>query len=64
MKHNYTLVEGDEKSLYFIKEAKTGHVIRAFRSFSDARKFMNHLNKGIGFDGWTPNFFLKGSNKS
>ena len=56
--HDYKLVEGEDKALYYVKEVKTDQVIKAFRSFSDARKFMVHLNKGGGFDSWTPTFFL------
>ena len=62
MKHHYSLVEGEDKALYYIKENKTDQVIKAFKSFSDARKFLKHLENGGGFHGWTPNFFVEKPN--
>ncbi len=56
--NDYKLVEGEDKALYYIKEVKTDQVIKAFRSFSDARKFLKFLNSGGGFSGWTPSFLL------
>lgn len=56
---NYIVSEGENKSLYYVKETATGHIIKTFKGFSDARRFMISLNKGAGFDGWTPKFFLK-----
>ena len=56
---NYIVSEGDNKSFYCVKETTTGHVVKIFAQFNDARKLMKHLNSGGGFDGNTPNFFLK-----
>lgn len=33
-------------------------VIRSFPTRQDAKLFMRKLNGGMGFNGWTPNFFL------
>lgn len=55
---NYKLIEGENKSIYHVKETATGHIIKSFRQFSEAKKFMKHLNLGGGFDSWTPSFFL------
>ncbi len=61
--NDYKLVEGEDKALYYIREVKTDQVIKAFRSFSDARKFLKHLNMGGGFSSWTPTFFLTDTKK-
>lgn len=57
--YNYTIVEGENRSLYYVKEKKTGHVIASFAEFCQARAFMVKMNNGLAFDGWTPKFFLK-----
>jgi len=56
---NYKIVEAENKTLYHIKEVKTEHIIKTFSNFSEARKFLTHLNKGGGFAGWSPNFIVK-----
>lgn len=40
-------------------ESKTDQVIKTFTMYSEAKKMLRHLNLGGGFDGWTPQFFLK-----
>lgn len=60
----YNIVEGENKTLYYIKEAKTDQIIKTFNNWSDARKLFKHLNAGGGFDGFTPTFFLKNSQKT
>lgn len=60
---DYNIIEGENKSLYYVKENKTGQIIESFKNFNEARKFMVSLNKGAGFNGWTPNFFLKNIGK-
>ena len=62
--NNYKIVEGEDKSLYYIKENKTEHIIRSFKEFNEARRFMVSLNKGAAFDGWTPKFFLQNCKKT
>ena len=57
--NDYKLVEGEDKSLYYVREVKTDQIIKSFKNFSEARKFLAFLNKGGAFDGWTPEFFLK-----
>jgi len=61
---NYNIVEGENKSHYYIKEMKTGHIIASFSKYCDARSFIVKMNKGYAFDGWTPNFFLQNIRKS
>ena len=40
-------------------ETTTNQVIKKFESPEEAKKVCRHLNLGGGFDGHTPNFFLK-----
>jgi hypothetical protein len=42
-----------------ITEKETGFVIKENLDNVEARKLLRHLNLGGGFDGWTPNFFMK-----
>jgi hypothetical protein len=55
---NYKLVEGENKKIFYVKETNTDLIIEAFKDFSEARKFMRHLNLGGGFDGFTPQFMV------
>ena len=59
MAMNYKVVEDKPNSVYNVVENNTGHIIKSFREFHEARKLMKHLNLGGGFDSWTPQFFLK-----
>ena len=63
-KYNYSIVEGENKSVYYVKEDSTDQIIESFSDWSDARKCMKHLNSGGGFDGFTPTFFLKNTEKT
>jgi hypothetical protein len=56
MPMNYKLVENKNKSVYYVKETKTDHIIESFSNFAEAKNFMKQLNLGGGFDGWTPAF--------
>lgn len=40
-------------------ETKEKIWIKRFMAKDDAKKFSRHLNLGGGFDGWSPEFFLK-----
>ena len=54
---NYEIV--NQNGVFWILETQTDHFIRSFISFHDARMYMNKLNSGYAFDGWTPKFFIK-----
>ena len=54
---NYEIV--NENGLFWVMETQTEHFIRSFVFFKDAKMYMNKLNAGGAFDGWTPKFFLK-----
>ena len=49
---------------FSILEVTTNQIIYTFIRLCDAKKMVNHLNKGGCFDGNTPNFFLKKIKKS
>jgi diaminopimelate decarboxylase len=55
---NYKITEAENKINYAVFETQTDQIIKQISDFSEARKFMKHLNLGGGFDGWTPNFLL------
>ena len=49
---------------YFdVVEAPSDQIIKRFNKKEDAIKLYNHLNRGGGFDGATPPFFLINSKK-
>jgi hypothetical protein len=57
---NYEIIQTNENGkFYSIKETETDHIIATFKKSVDAKKMAKHLNLGGGFDGWTPNFFVK-----
>jgi hypothetical protein len=56
---NYIVSEAENRLVYHVKETMTGQIIKTFNKFHEARNLMKHLNAGGGFDGNTPNFFLK-----
>lgn len=57
MAMNYKIVQ--DSNGYNVLETPTDQVIETFNNHSDAKRLMKHLNLGGGFDGATPNFFLK-----
>lgn len=56
-KMNYQVV--NDAGLFHVVEVETEQVIKDFVFLNEARAFAKKLNNGLGFDGWTPNFFLK-----
>lgn len=54
---NYTIkrTAGD----YHIVERDTSHVVCVCLDVSKAQIVKTHLNRGGGFDGWTPAFILQ-----
>ena len=55
----FTLSDRVVTDHYIVIEKSTNQVIRSFDNKADAKKFLRHMNFGGGFDGWTPEFFLK-----
>ena len=54
---NYKIEEIEDQ--YCIIENRSESIIRKYSDKNKAKKFLRHLNLGGGFDGWTPNFFVK-----
>ena len=40
-------------------ETRTEQVIGTYKFAADARSALRHLRTGVGFNGWTPAFFLQ-----
>jgi len=55
---NYKVIDVS-KNEFHVYETKTDQVIMKFNNKTEAREHCKHFNLGGGFDGLTPNFFLK-----
>jgi hypothetical protein len=53
MSKNYKIVE---QGVY---EKKTDQIVLYCKDQKISRKIVNQLSGGMGFNGWTPSFFLK-----
>jgi hypothetical protein len=49
-----------KNGLYKVIEKDTGHIIGIYSNSIKAQIAKTALNGGAGFDGWTPEFFLRG----
>ena len=58
MKHKYQITPDKDKKSFFVQEIDSENIIGVFSKWDDARKFVRDRNKGLGFGGWTPKFFL------
>lgn len=56
---NYRYVKSAIVDRHDILEVKTGHIIKSGLTQAVAKETTRKLNFGTGFDGWTPEFFLK-----
>jgi hypothetical protein len=54
---NYIIVTVND--MHIVKETQTSYVIKKFKSIKNAKTYCNKLNKGLGFDGQTPNFMFQ-----
>ena len=59
---SYKVVE-QNKVFHVVEDRKIDKLteqvtIRSFQTRQDAKLFMRKLNGGMGFNGWTPSFFL------
>ena len=60
---NYVIRHNPENT-FSVLETITNQVIYTYNLLCDAKVMERHLNTGGGFDGNTPNFFLKNIRKS
>ena len=54
---NYEIKKNGE--VYDLMETRTEQVIGTYSDVLKAQVAKTHFNRGGGFDGWTPSFFLK-----
>ena len=47
------------KNRYGIKEVATGQTVQTFGYITEAREHVRKYSLGVGFNGWTPSFFLE-----
>lgn len=59
---NYKIQNTDNG--YTIVERDTGHIIGLYSSSTKAQIVKCILNSGAGFDGWTPEFFVRNLTKN
>lgn len=65
MSSNYMILYTSKRNeKYFIIEETTQQTITSFKTVKEAKNYLNFLNKGGFFDGWTPAFFLKNNVKN
>lgn len=57
---NYKIVKDNKK--FLIKELKTDKFVILANNEHEAKKWVQHLNMGGGFDGETPNFIINSIN--
>ena len=55
----YKLIDLEDEGLYCIIEVPTDRIIMASDTQEVAEKYVNSMNKGSGFNGWTPLFFVQ-----
>ena len=54
---NYKIISYPNK--FDVLETNTSHIIGTYSLYKEAKDLLRHLNLGGGFDGNTPNFFMK-----
>jgi len=54
----YDIIDLSDEGLYCIREIPTDRIIMASDRERVAEEYANRLNKGYGFNGWTPEFFI------
>ena len=54
---DYRYEKAQDRSFY-IKEQRTGYIVKEGCTFKEVQAACAQYNKGYGFAGWTPNFFL------
>jgi len=52
------------ENTFEIVEKATNFIIVSYNRKYKSHDLLNKLNSGGGFDGWTPNFFIKNIKKS
>lgn len=55
----YKIIDLQDEGLYCIVEVPTDRIIMASDVQEVAEKYVNCMNRGSGFNGWTPEFFVQ-----
>lgn len=59
MNYETKSIKNEEGFFWAVTEKDTEQTIKVFFFQDEARRFMKFLNRGGGFDGWTPAFMLR-----
>lgn len=54
----YDIIDLSDEGLYCIREIPTDRIIMASDREQVMENYLDRLNHGSGFNGWTPNFFI------
>jgi hypothetical protein len=57
---NYITANSAHNNFFLVKEINTGQIVKKFntKELKQARDLTNKLNRGCGFNGTTPKFFI------
>lgn len=55
------ITDENDNVVWLVQETQTEQIINSFLFEEDALEYCNFMNRGGGFDGWTPHFMLKQS---
>lgn len=55
----YDIIDLSDEGLYCIREIPTDRIIMASDRERSVEEYARRLNKGYGFNGWTPEFFIQ-----
>lgn len=55
----YDMIDLSDEGLYCVREIPSDQIIMASDKPNIAKKFIDAFNRGAGFDGWTPEFFIQ-----
>lgn len=54
----YDIIDLVEDGMYCVREIFTDKIIMASDDPKIAKEYVDNLNRGSGFHGWTPEFFI------
>lgn len=55
----YDIIDVSEEGFYCVREIPTDKIILASERESTVKQYADLFNKGCGFNGWTPEFFVE-----
>jgi hypothetical protein len=54
----YDVIDLSDEGIFCIREIPTDRIIMASDREKVVETYLERLNRGAGFNGWTPNFFI------